>query len=756
MVGYVQSRGRARHKTSTFIVMAQEGQQETLSRYTAFVETEPQLKQFYQQQAATQPKVDEVLEEGELENDDDRDLADRERYTVESTKATLTYHSAIGLLGHLCSLIPRDKFTAAQVPIYTGDFEVTLTLPSSLPLPTQYLRWKGPGRHSKKEAKRAVAFLAVKTLHQIGVFDDYLLPVKSSRDADAEDAEGRRVIDWGYIPDLMGVHVRDPWTVDEKLWMHVVYIDNRPVAGLVTGTQLSHADTQLDLDTTHIQIGAARRMVLEYDTSQREILQTYTRIGVWWSVTGRGTKLPLACYLVPLASSLKPDWENMEQVVASPIGSPDWSGIGEDRYHQLLCMNYKEYGRPLMLRRIRHDLSPLSTPPPGSREEGYETYHAYWTAAYTRKGVPPEISTEGPLIEMHVVSRQMSGGYELYPSEQPREPQEATVTNGFLVPMDLARWINLSMDMWAVFKILPRLLHRATDVYRARCARTELALPPLETNLLVEAHTLPNVAAKHSNQRLETLGDSILKFGIVVHLFNRFPHRHEGQLDVIRRGSVSNKTLLSRACDIDLSRFISSETETMRNWRYVLPEETKWKEEPRAMRYVPRSLPRNSMQDCMESTLGAAFVAGGIDTALRTATALGLALGGPIPWSLRYGRNPESGTRSALFHELQEGHLQYQFHREELLLEALTHPSFKTDVTSSYQRLEFLGDGRSSQIALRGAHTERCCSFDRCGGHGLPLSQVPESELRTTVLGTISRGLWSSAGIRCCAQTQAS
>jgi endoribonuclease Dicer len=498
--------------------------------------------------------------------------------------------------------------------------------------------------------------------------------------------------DWGHIPDLMTVHVRDPWTVDEKLWMHIVYINDQPVAGLVTGTQLPSTDLFWNGDT--IKSGLSRRVVLEADPRQREIMQTYTRVGVWLSVTGRGVKLPLACYLVPLApASFEPDWEAMEATAAYPWGTNDWTGIGEEHNDRLLCMNSKEFGRPLLLRRVRHDLTPMSKPPPGSQEEDYPTYRDFWIHKYTRKGVPPEIPENGPLIELSTITRNLSGEYTMSPDLKANASESKTIKSGEFVPACIAQWIALSMEMWAVFKLLPRILHRITDVFRAQSARRELSLPPIPSDLLIESLTLPSAANRYNNQRMETLGDAVLKIGIVVHLYNRFPHRHEGQLDVLRRSSVSNKTLLSRACDIDLARFVSAETGTMRAWRYVLAEETDWQHTPRSMRYASRSVARNSMQDCMESSLGAAYTAGGIDYALRVATTLGLALGGPLPWSLRYGRNPEPSTKSSLFQELQEVDLGYQFHREELLLEALTHPSFTTDVGSTYQRLEFLGDG---------------------------------------------------------------
>jgi endoribonuclease Dicer len=52
-----------------------------------------------------------------------------------------------------------------------------------------------------------------------------------------------------------------------------------------------------------------------------------------------------------------------------------------------------------------------------------------------------------------------------------------------------------------------------------------------------------------------------------------------------------------------------------------------------------------------------------------------------------------------LFADLQVT-LGYEFHRGDLLVEAATHPSFAPTGGSSYQRLEFLGDGERNSTLL--------------------------------------------------------
>lgn len=109
--------------------------------------------------------------------------------------------------------------------------------------------------------------------------------------------------------------------------------------------------------------------------------------------------------------------------------------------------------------------------------------------------------------------------------------------------------------------------------------------------------------------------------------------------------------------------------------------------------YGAQRVSPSELAGLQESTLGVAFRTGGIDMALRAGDALGMSMGGPLPWSLRYSRPPEpSLILPPIFSDLQAS-MGYEFHRGELLIEAITHPSFTTSAGSSYQRLELLGDG---------------------------------------------------------------
>lgn len=50
-------------------------------------------------------------------------------------------------------------------------------------------------------------------------------------------------------------------------------------------------------------------------------------------------------------------------------------------------------------------------------------------------------------------------------------------------------------------------------------------------------------------ERLELLGDSVLKYAVSCHLFLKYPKNHEGQLSAKRQWAVRNSTLYKRGID---------------------------------------------------------------------------------------------------------------------------------------------------------------------------------------------------------------
>lgn len=60
---------------------------------------------------------------------------------------------------------------------------------------------------------------------------------------------------------------------------------------------------------------------------------------------------------------------------------------------------------------------------------------------------------------------------------------------------------------------------------------------------MLEAITTMRCCENFSLERLELLGDSVLKYVVSCHLFLRYPKKHEGQLSDHRSWATCNSTL---------------------------------------------------------------------------------------------------------------------------------------------------------------------------------------------------------------------
>lgn len=66
---------------------------------------------------------------------------------------------------------------------------------------------------------------------------------------------------------------------------------------------------------------------------------------------------------------------------------------------------------------------------------------------------------------------------------------------------------------------------------------------PCHSSKILEAITTLRCCESFSLERLELLGDSVLKYALSCHLFLNYPKKHEGQLSDHRSWAVCNSTL---------------------------------------------------------------------------------------------------------------------------------------------------------------------------------------------------------------------
>ena len=194
-------------------------------------------------------------------------------------------------------------------------------------------------------------------------------------------------------------------------------------------------------------------------------------------------------------------------------------------------------------------------------------------------------------------------------------------------------------------------------------------------------------------QRLEFLGDSILKMLTSIALMADHQTWHEGYLSRAKDHVVSNGRLAMAAQETALDKYILTKSFTGKKWK-PLSNIRLGKSET----VYPRKVSTKTLADVVEALVGAAFLDGGFPKALSCLKVLLP----EVSWLPLAERNnmllhavsdsPRSLTIPSNFMVL-ETLLGHTFTCKPLLLEAVTHPShLSIPSTPSYQRLEHLGD----------------------------------------------------------------
>ncbi|KAJ4410365.1 Dicer-like protein 2 [Didymella pomorum] len=249
---------------------------------------------------------------------------------------------------------------------------------------------------------------------------------------------------------------------------------------------------------------------------------------------------------------------------------------------------------------------------------------------------------------------------------------------------------------------LPSVLHKIELGMIADNLRTSLLGPvdftPDEVPLIVRALTASSAEVEDNYQRLEFLGDCMLKFISSLHITASNPTWPANYLTVKKGQVVSNGFLARATLAAGLDQFISTKRFTGAKWspRY-------WADILNSTEQ-PDKIERSSklLADVVESLIGAGYVCGGLPKAFACVqTLLPLEPWTPIPSAnvTLYEAAPVD-IAVTQFDSL-ESLIGHNFNKKTLLLEALTHNSYTgPHVNSSYDRLEFFGDAVLDYIII--------------------------------------------------------
>lgn len=379
------------------------------------------------------------------------------------------------------------------------------------------------------------------------------------------------------------------------------------------------------------------------------------------------------------------DWPAIEKLLCfgwrcGPLEYPDYEQhLKEGLEHSLMCSSHENFGRVYLSGEIRKDLR-VSSSAKGFLNPTFETFADYFLSRHKT----PIKNKEQNLVEGYIVLDKLCR-LSLSP---------------FMLPPELCRIIPIPPMACYIASILPQW---QTFLALRSCWRRN-RISPDEQGFLSFARALqPNInnIAKEDvdlcHERLEFLGDAVLKVLFSMTSFVLNPLDNEGFLSDVRDFEVSNQKLADLAMEMKIQDCVafSGVSQKAKSWPWF------WG----TSQNKPISISQKVLADCVEALIGAHYLQGGLEAA-----AVFMDKHEVLPGACRVLGISESGGESdgalikvpnlvalddrehSIFIKEVESIIGYRFRNRGHLVVALTHGSFRNGNCPSYQRYEYLGD----------------------------------------------------------------
>ncbi|EJD53820.1 ribonuclease III [Auricularia subglabra TFB-10046 SS5] len=606
---------------------------------------------------------------------------------------------------------------------------------------------------SEKEARRTACLELCIRLHRAGQLDYRLFPVKqtmnppasvsTSSDPPGESDAGvskyprhrigfwnHKAGDWQLYPSVIAVDGSDE-----------LGVPRRPMLLLTHATlpALEPIDIYFDGHPATVRVHSSG-LPFQLESERLTLLHRYT-IRIARAVSNK----PMACaleqmpyFLAPwdpsfmLDDGLVPDripWDTEVQEGASgyitAVPQEMLSLASPALYGFVLQDRWAEYTRRFRAVAIRHDMNPSSRPPPNAAG----VQHASFLEQYVSRLRTPFAGLKNenqPLIEVARIPGLVN---RLFPAS--RAISEEIDPPKFIIPEVCARFV-IPASTFETAYLVPCCLRRIEDTLLVKLLNHQFFDNEIEERLLLSAISSPSLCGDLDYQRLELLGDSVLKFLASAALFVRKPTSSESELHLGRQNIFSNRALTQAARRAGLPPFILTKPFSIKSWippNYdfdrapakplseedaLIPEkvaayklarerEQKADAQARVKRQQDASehwIGEKTIADVTEAILGAAFLTGGKNLVLRAAKRLAVKLQDYVDVKANIpGRSHVQLRCESLEHV--ERLLGRPIQRPHLVAQALTHSVIDSSLATSYQRLEFLGDAILDLLVVR-------------------------------------------------------
>ncbi|KAJ5616526.1 hypothetical protein N7537_001640 [Penicillium hordei] len=661
---FIQRRGRARHRESTYAVMIS-NEDELLSLHK-WQELEQAMIKAYQDDERQRREVFE-LEASEEHVE--------ERLWVEKTSALLTADDAVQHLHHFCAVLPVDEYSDNR-PMFSfqensaGLLLGTVTLPNSVHPTVRRTNGKSWWR-TERAARKETAFQAYKALYSYGLVNDNLLPLTEKPEL--------RFSDQITLPSIVqAAEQYDPYVDLAQAW----------ASGQLCQTRLKiYSNGSVDEDL-------AICLILP------RLTPTPHPIPLYWD-----PEISLELHFDPQVSTFETTAETldrMRRITSLYLQAPSSRQRGDDRDFVALFIpdiSHEHLGQWLAMYEGKEPALEVYSRNPTTPPMGIVRDQSKFSEPriFNKWIVPVQVTKTSPIeVECSSLPRRRNllqvRAINVTDDGEADAPKKSYVLPAVACVIDK---LPAKQGLFGLFisAILDRLeaslvAHQLNDTILKGVAIGKI-------DHIITAISAPIAQASTNYQRYEFFGDSVLKFTVSCQLFFRNTNWHEGYLSESRDKLIQNTRLARAALDTGIDRFILTSRFTPRKWTAPLIRN---KLEPSTAK---RNISTKVLADVVESLIGAAYVDGGIRKAQaclhRFLPEIDLFTNEISPLILP----PSKGVSNIINHHRLAGLIGYTFKDPALLTEALTHASCEYDTsTQSYQRLEFLGDAVLDMVVM--------------------------------------------------------
>ncbi|KAH7351083.1 dicer-like protein-like protein 2 [Rhexocercosporidium sp. MPI-PUGE-AT-0058] len=647
---FVQRRGRARHRDSKLVLMDCAS-----DKSVDWQQLEADMKEMYEDEMRT-------LQEFLVSEDADESGTETMVFRVAETQALLDLDNAIPHLYHFCAKLPRTAYVDPRPeficsPDGSGRIRARVTLPlcvdQSVREAESKLSWQ-----SEKNAMKDAAFQAYFALYSAKLVNDHLLPSlvhddllavlrASPTDTRASLVRVREQLNpW--------VEVAKEWNNDSvRLYQSTIKFDDLEITMLlpVPIPQLPPIEVQWD-STTEFSMHITARTG-----------DPPTKVDTWALLQSAfGARFPIEQKpnVVEFSANTRDlkDLMGKQDVHGSNLTASTNVGLMRDKLdpHAAYVLKESLAAKP--------DIKQVQNP-----------YNGY------------EIAPDCPHLSLVKVPRRANFVQRLSTSSNPPSSKPYST----VLPTARCTMDEMPFKYYQFGRLIPVIMKRC-EKYLLASILTNTILKDVQISdldLVATAISASSAGDETNYQRLEFLGDTVLKMCTSVQLMAQYPLWHEGYLSEMKGRMVSNSSLYTAAIKAGLDRFIITKQFNGHHWRPLYVDDAL-----RISNDGQRELSSKIPADVVESLIGVSMLDGGIPKAL-----ICLQTFLPRPdWTWQ----PFEARRMTLLQRIPDVELPttlqpleiligYTFHNKGLLLEAMTHASCNSG-SASLERLEFLGD----------------------------------------------------------------